>query len=116
VRKLPVCWVPPYDKIRGIIDLETHPNVHTLSSRRLRLIVGIAFCAAALAVITQASPKESVRAELIRLQNQSGLTLISFEGAGPDGPVYIVAFASRSLPERQLLKEKNGGVRGISSG
>jgi len=28
----------------------------------------------------------------------------------------MVAFASRSLPERQLLKEKNGGVRAISSG
>jgi len=67
-------------------------------------------------VFAHASSKEKVRAELIRLQNQSGLTLISFEGAGPDGPVYVVAFGSRSLPERQLLKEKNGGVRAISSG
>jgi Tol biopolymer transport system component len=75
----------------------------------------MAFSAAAVSVFAQASTRESVRAELIRFQNQSGLTLISLEGAGPNGPVYVVAFASRSLPERQLLKEKNGGVRAISS-
>jgi Tol biopolymer transport system component len=86
-----------------------------LSSRWLRLIVGMVFCAVVLAVFAQASTKESVRAELIRLQNQSGLTLISFEGAGNYGPVYIVAFASRSLPDMQLLKEGISGVRAITS-
>jgi WD40 repeat protein len=86
-----------------------------LSSRWLHLIVGMASCSVALALFAQASPKQSVRAELIQLQSQSGLTLISFEGAGPDGPVYIVAFASRSLPERQLLQEEIGGVRAITS-
>jgi Tol biopolymer transport system component len=85
------------------------------ASRWLRLTVGMAFCAAALALSAQAPPKESVRTELIQLQNQNGLTLISFEGSGPDGPVYIVAFASRSLHEKQLLKGKNGGVRAIFS-
>src|SRR6266436_3580086 len=86
-----------------------------LFSRWLRLIVGMVFCAATLAVFAQGSTKEKVRAELIRLQKQSGLTLISFEGAGPDGRVYIVAFANRSLPDRQLLKEQTGGVRAITS-
>jgi Tol biopolymer transport system component len=83
-------------------------------SRRIRLIGGTALCAAALAGFGQAPPKESVRAELIRLQGQIGLTLISFEGAGNEGPVYVVAFASRSLPERQLLKEKDAEVLAIS--
>lgn len=75
---------------------------------------GMAFCLA-LGVIAHAARKEAVRAELIRLQSQNGLTLISFEGAGPDGPVYIVVFANRSLPDRQLLKKGMGGVRAISS-
>jgi WD40 repeat protein len=92
---------------------------YTLMSKRvfswwLRSAIGVVSCAVALVVFAQASPKESVRAELVRLQNQSGLTLISFEGAGSDGPVYIVAFADRSLPERQLLKEGISGVRAIT--
>jgi Tol biopolymer transport system component len=80
----------------------------------LRLISGMAFCAATLSVFAQASAKENVRAELSRLQNQGGLTLISFEGAGNDGPVYIVAFANRSLPDRKLLGKDNPGVLAIS--
>jgi Tol biopolymer transport system component len=73
------------------------------------------FCAAALASFSQASTKESVRAELIRLQNQSGLSLISFEGAGRNGNLYAFAFASRSLSEKHILKEENVGEGAISS-
>ena len=86
-----------------------------LSSHRLRLIGGMALGAAVLAMFAQASTKENVRAELIRLQNQSGLSLVSFEGALRNGNLYVVAFASRSLSETQLSREENMGEGAISS-
>ncbi len=85
------------------------------SPRCLRLIRGMAFCAAALAMFAQASTKENLHAELIRLQNQSGLSLVSFEGAGRNGNLYVVAFATRSLSEKRLLKDENVGEGAISS-
>src|SRR5436309_366803 len=84
-----------------------------LSSRWLRLIVGTAFCAVALVVFAQASAKENLRAELIRLQKQSGLSLVSFGGGG--GNLYVVLFTSRHLAEKQFLKGENVGDGSVSS-
>jgi WD40 repeat protein len=75
----------------------------------------MAFCAAALAMFAQASTKENLHTELIRLQNQSGPSLVSFEGAGRNGNLYVVAFATRSLSEKRLLKDENVGEGAISS-
>jgi hypothetical protein len=85
------------------------------SSCSLRMISGIALCAATLALFTQASPKESVRAELIRLQKQTGLSLVSFGGGGGGGDLDVIMFASRRLEDRQLLKGENVGEGSISS-
>jgi len=79
-----------------------------------RTLLAVPFATVAFALLMHASPRDSVRGELIRLQNQSGLTLISFEGSGPGGPVYVFDFASRSLPDRKLLKAEMGGVRAIT--
>lgn len=80
----------------------------------LRPIVGMAFFAVALTVLTQASTKESIRAELTRLQKQGGLSLVSFEGGGRSGNLSIVLFANRSFSERHLLKNENVGEGSIS--
>jgi hypothetical protein len=67
------------------------------SSRWLRpLRVTMMFSTVALATFAHAT-KESVRAELIRLQEQNGLSLISFDGGGRTGVLSLVLFATRSL-------------------
>jgi hypothetical protein len=68
-------------------------------------------------MLAQASTKESVRAELIRLQKQTGLSLVSFGGGGGGGGgnLDVVMFASRQLEDRQLLKGENVGEGAISS-
>jgi Tol biopolymer transport system component len=85
------------------------------SSRSLRLLGGIALSAATLAVFTQAAPKESVRAELSRLQKQTGLSLVSFGGGGGGGNLDIVMFDSRHLTGKQMLKGENVGEGAVSS-
>ena len=79
-----------------------------LSSRWLRLIIGMAFCVVALVMLAQASTRESVRAELIRLQEQTGLSLVSFGGGGGSGNLDVVIFDSRHVAEKELLKESVG--------
>lgn len=78
----------------------------------LRLVGGMAFCAVAAIVFAQASTKENVRAQLIRLQEQSGLSLISFGGRG--GYLDVVMFKSRKLAEKELLKGANIGEGVVS--
>src|SRR6266446_1586301 len=77
-------------------------------TRLLRLIGGMAICVVALVVLAQASAKESVRAELVCLQEQTGLSLVSFGGGGGSGNLDVVMFDSRHLAEKQLLKENVG--------
>jgi len=84
-------------------------------SCRSRVIGGIALCATTLAVIAQASSKENVRAELIRLQKQTGLSLVSFWGSGGGGNFDVVLFASRQLKDRHVLTGENVGEGAISS-
>jgi Tol biopolymer transport system component len=74
----------------------------------------VTFCGLALAMFAHAT-REGVRAELIRLQKQNGLSLVSFEGGGRSGALSIVVFASRSLAERHVLKEENVGEGAMSS-
>ncbi len=87
-----------------------------LSSRWFRLIAGMGFCAVALALFAQASPRESVRAELIRLQNQSGLTHATWS---PDGNriAFLEAdgyYAIRpSGSERKRLANKKDGLKAL---
>jgi Tol biopolymer transport system component len=84
-------------------------------TRLLRLIGGMAICVVALVVLAQASAKESVRAELVRLQEQTGLSLVSFGGGGGSGNLDVVMFDSRRLEDTQLLKGENVGQGSISS-
>jgi len=79
-----------------------------LFSRCLRLIVGMALCAIAVVLFAQAPTKENLRAELIRLQKETGLSLVSFGGGGGRGYLDVVMFASRRLTEKELLKENVG--------
>jgi Tol biopolymer transport system component len=85
------------------------------SSHWCWLTSGVAFCAVALAMFAQASTRESVRAELIRLQKQSGLSLVSVEGGGRGGELYVVMFASRNLAGKQFIRGENAGEGAVSS-
>jgi hypothetical protein len=93
----------------GILGPEMSPMSKTSFPSRLRLAAGIALLPVALALFAQASPKESLRAELIRLQKQNGLSLVCFEGSAGNGHVSVVVFATRSLTERDDLKEESAG-------
>ena len=77
-------------------------------ARLLRLMGGMAICSVALVVLAQALAKETVRAELIRLQKQTGLSLVSFGGGGGNGHLDVVVLDNRHLTEKQLLKENVG--------
>jgi Tol biopolymer transport system component len=64
-------------------------------------------------VLTHASAKEHIRAELARLQKQNGLSLVSFFGGA--GNLYVVTFENRSGSETNLgLNDKNVGGGAIS--
>lgn len=75
------------------------------------LITGMIFITIALALVAQGSSKEGVRAELIRLQKQTGLRLLSFGS----GSLYSLSFATRALSERSVLQGENAGEGAISS-
>src|SRR5258708_33245656 len=84
-------------------------------ARLLRLMGGMAICSVALVVLAQALAKETVRAELIRLQKQTGLSLVSFGGGGGNGHLDVVVLDNRHLTAKQLLQE-NVGDGEVSSG
>src|SRR5258708_28637976 len=61
-----------------------------------RISVGIVFYAFVLEAMQKISAKEQVRAELARMQKQTGLSLVSFHyGSGKAGILETVAFSSR---------------------
>src|SRR6267378_7250434 len=106
----------PSGKIGVIIGREAHLLMRKVpSSHWFRLIGEVALCAVAVVAFAQASTKESVRAELIRLQKQTGLSLVSFGGGGGGGNLDVVMVAKRQLEDRQLLKGENVGEGAISS-
>jgi hypothetical protein len=106
----------PSGKIGVIIGREAHLLMRKVpSSHWFRLIGEVALCAVAVVALAQASTKESVRAELIRLQKQTGLSLVSFGGGGGGGNLDVVMVAKRQLEDRQLLKGENVGEGAISS-
>jgi hypothetical protein len=75
---------------------------------------GMAFCVFVIVAFAQASTRESVREELIRLQQQTGISLVSFGGGGGSGHINVVMMASRHFEDRQLLKGENVGEGVVS--
>src|SRR4029077_9960995 len=70
-----------------------------LRHRPARTMVVLGFCVGSVLFIPSALSRESARSELIRLQQQTELSLVSVR----DNKIYVVSFAKRRLNEPQTL-------------